>query len=354
MTIFDDARTEGNRLIALAASQAVNISEQQATIAGLEATVAQLRAEIEELSGIVVPPGADLQAALRDAPEGATLRLSGTYRGKNITPRSGQTLVGPAALVPVGPVGEDDDGFRCKSSGVAIDVTFVDLDVSGFGRHGIGCWIGTTVRGGRLHHNGKDGVGGDLEGKPSRILVENVELDHNGSAAWLGRGSAGAKFFHSHGVEVRDCNVHDNIGNGVWCDAQCGDWIVDGCVITGNTRKGVFYEKCGRSDGSFLGRDYAVYEGFATITNNQIINNNLDNQDNANPGVALYNSVNVTVEANEFSGNGNAVIVRNDPARLTDDKHGWVPDNITIRNNTLGGDRLIGCDLNGVTCENNA
>jgi hypothetical protein len=291
--------------------------------------------------------------ALSAAPEGATLRLSGTYTGKNFRPKSGQRLVGPATIKPGGTVGENDDGFRCKASGEAFDVTFVDLDVFGYGRHGIGCWVGTTVLGGRLHHNGKDGIGGDLEGKVSRIKVSGTEMDYNGSDLWLGRGAAGAKFFHTDGVEVIGCKVHHNYGNGVWCDAQCGDWLVQDNVITQNLRKGVFYEKCGASDGSF-DSPLAVYEGFATIIDNTIMNNNVEGQDNANPGVALYSSKNVLVEHNTFGGNGNAVIVRDDPKRLTDDKHGWVPENITITDNVLGGDELVGCSLPGVTCGGNA
>ena len=47
------------------------------------------------------------------------------------------------------------------------------------------------------------------------------------------------------------------------------------------------------------------------------------------------------------------VLPLHDPVRLADDKHGWVPENITISTNTLNGSEVTGCDLPGVTCLNN-
>jgi hypothetical protein len=323
-------------------------------VLSLRTQVEVLQAELEECraaSFIYVSSGSNIQEAINDSPPGANLQLVGEFETRTLTPKEGQTFRGPATIVPLGLSDNNEDGFRCK--GVE-DVTFVDLDISGFGRHGIGCWIGTTVRGGRLHHNRKDGIGGDLEGLPSRIFVENAEIDNNGSQFWLGAGSAGAKFFHSHGVTVNNCNVHGNIGNGVWCDAQCGDWIVTNNRIEYNTRKGVFYEKGGAGDGTISGRSYAIYEGFALIENNTIVSNNTEGVNNANPGVAIYSSKNVAVLRNTFGGNGNAIIVRNDPKRINDEKHGWMASNVTLDGNSLNGDRIVGCDLVGVVCEDNA
>ena len=59
--------------------------------------------------------------------------------------------------------------------------------------------------------------------RTATVLVDDVEIDDNGSAAYLGllvRGDQSG--LHANGVTVRNSDVHDNIGNGVWCDVQCG------------------------------------------------------------------------------------------------------------------------------------
>jgi hypothetical protein len=294
-------------------------------------------------------PG-NIQAALNALPEGQTLCLSGAFTvTAPLRPKTDQTVSGPASIVGQG-LGYQQDVFGLKP---VKGVTLIDLDISGAGRHGVTCWIGTTVRGGRLHNNGKDGMGCDMEGHPSDVLVTGVEIDHNGTDPnWL-LNAGGIKWFHAHGVTIRNSNVHDNNGNGVWCDAQCGDFTVANNTIVRNTRKGVFYEKGGESDGSFLGRTWAVYVGKITVVDNVIRDNNLDGVPQAHAGVSLYTSKNAHIAGNIFGGNGRAVIAREDEARLTDDKHGWHLSNIVIENNTLNGDELVGCTSDGVRCSGN-
>jgi hypothetical protein len=289
--------------------------------------------------------GGNLADALRAAPTGATLCLSGTFETSvPLNPRDGQTLKGPATIVGRGVL----DVFDLKTSATSggRNVTLVDLDVSGAQRHGVTCWVGVTVLGGRLHHNGKDGLGCDLEGRGG-VLVDGVEIDHNGSAEWLGKGAAGIKWFHAHGVTVTNSFVHDNYGNGVWCDAQCGDFTVTNNRIERNFRKGVFYEKGGASD---MGVSYV---GWLTVTGNTIRDNDTEGVPQANAGVSLYASKNARIANNVFGENGRAVIVRNDTNRLNDDKHGWVVDDVTVRDNTLNRDELLGCAVTGVTCTGN-
>jgi hypothetical protein len=303
-----------------------------------------------------VGAGANLQSAVMSAPEGAGLCLKrgATYElADSLRPRPGQTLMGPAAL-RLANAGPNDDVVELKTGrgeGIA-DVTLVDLDISGAGRHGVGCWIGTRIVGGRIHDNEKDGIGCDLEGG-GPVMVSGVEIDHNGGAAsrsnpWYGN-AGGIKWFHADGVTVADSHIHDNTGNGVWCDAQCGDVTVTGNLIVGNERKGVFYEKSGASDIRGV-----VYDGMLTVVGNEIRGNDREGQPQANAGVAIYAAKNAHVRDNTFGENGHAIIVRNDPDRVSDDKHGWVVENVTLAGNVLNGDEIAGCGVAGVSCSANA
>jgi hypothetical protein len=176
-----------------------------------------------------------------------------------------------------------------------------------------------------------------------------VEVDHNGSDAELGKGASGMKFARAHGVVVRNSFVHDNLGNGVWCDVQCGDYTVVDSVIVRNSRKGVHYEKSGASD------EVVTYSGFAYIARNIVRDNGWENRLHAaDGGIVLVSSKNALIEDNVFGGNHRAGVVISQDGRLSGDKHGWVIANVVIRNNTLNGNGIIGCGLAGVTCSGNA
>lgn len=298
-----------------------------------------------------VGTGADLQAALLAAPAGAVVCVEGTHRlATSLRPKAGQTIVGPAEIRPR-PETFVLDGIELKTGhGRGIeDVTLVELDIAGFQRHGVGCWRGTTVVGGRFHHNGKDGIGCDLEGGGG-VLVDGAEIDRNGSSEYLGCCAAGIKWYHAHGVTVRNSSIHDNLGNGVWCDAQCGDFTVADNVIAANARKGVFYEKGGGS--TIRG---VTYEGTMTVTGNVIDGNATEGRDLADAGISIISSKNVIVAGNTIvdTRTGDAIRVRDDPARLVDDRPGWRVENVTLARNEIGSDEVVGCDLPGVDCNGN-
>lgn len=282
-----------------------------------------------------------IRAAIAAHPAGTRFCLSGRYDiGRALVPKDRQSFIGPAVLVAAN---GNLSGFKLKAAD-ADHVAFVRLDMSGFGLRAIECWTGVQIIGGRYHHNGRNGIGCGLDGG-GRIRIDGVEVDHNGSEAELGRGSAGIKFARAHGAVVRDSFIHDNLGNGVWCDVQCGDFRVLDAVIVRNGRKGVHYEKSGASDGM------VSYQGFAYIARNVIQDNGWEGREHAaDGGVGLVSSKNVLIEDNVFGGNHRAgVFVRQD-GRLSGDKHGWVISNVVIRNNIMNGDPLVGCDLDGVRC----
>lgn len=294
-----------------------------------------------QCQGVSVASGANLQAAVDANPVGATFCLTGTYRLSDpVKPKSGQSFIGPAAIVGTGA----ETSFEAKYREGARNVSFVDLDVSGFTGSGLGCYVGTRVIGGRYHHNERNGIGCGLEGAGG-VLIDGVELDHNGSLEHLGSGAGGMKFARGHGIVVRNSYVHDNLGNGVWCDVQCGDYTVVDNWISFNSRKGVHYEKSGESD------EIVRYVGTAYIARNVVQNNGWGMREHGDAGIRGVSSKNMIIEHNILGGNVfNNGIKINEDGRLSGDRHGWPVSNIVIHRNTMNGDRIKGCELSGVTC----
>jgi len=249
-------------------------------------------------------------------------------------PKTGNRFVGPATIVGAGA----EVAFQAKTgSGGAADVRFIDLDVSGFAQ-GIWCWKGTQVIGGRYHDNTRNGIGCGLEG--GGVLIDGVEVDHNGSQADLGSGASGLKFAQGNGIVVRDSYIHDNLGNGVWCDVQCGDYTVIDNRIIHNYRKGVHYEKSGESD--FNGISFV---GSAYIARNVVQGNGWEEAGLANAGIMAVSSKNILIEDNVLGDNNSVGIRVHQDDRLSGDKHGWFVSNVVILDNRMNGDEIDGCNL---------
>jgi len=298
---------------------------------------------------VSVPDGGDIQAAADAAPVGSVVCLTGTYRiAAPIHAKDGQSFVGPASIT-----GTTHTGFELKGrrSGLdeAIDVTLIDLDISGFELRAVECWRGTTILGGRLHHNGRNGLGCGLEYARGHVLIDGVELDHNGSEGHLGSGASGMKIAQlgPDGLTVRNSNIHDNIGNGIWCDVQCvGTFLIEDNLITANARKGVHYEKSGASD-EF--REGEVVEGQAIIRNNVVTGNGTEGRTHAaDGGIVGVSSRNMLIEGNTTADNHRAGIVLETDGRLSGAKHGW-PVEAIVRHDDAD-DGIMGCDEAGVSC----
>ena len=287
---------------------------------------------------VEITEGESIQKAIDSHPAGTTFSLSGTFQvSSTIRPKSGNRFVGPARIVGAGA----DFGFQVAP---ATDVRFVRLKVSRFALQGIQCWDGTTVIGGRYHHNLRTGIGCGPEG--GDVLIDGVEIDHNGSQAWLGISASGMKFAQAQGVVVRNSNIHHNLGNGVWCDQQCGNFRVIKNRIIGNSRKGVHYEKSGESDTGGV-----FFVGSAYIARNKIKGNAWEGRQDSDAGIAAVSSKNVVIENNILGNNefANGIKILQDD-RLNGDYHGWIVSNIVIGANVMNGDEIDGCALDGVTC----
>jgi hypothetical protein len=300
---------------------------------------------------VSVESGGDIQAASDAAGAGATICLSGTYElDAPIHPYDGQSFVGPATITGSTHTGFELKGTESHVDVTSVDVSLVDLDISGFSLRAVECWLGMTIMGGRLHDNGRNGLGCGLEHGPGHILIDGVEIDGNGGTDHLGSGSGGIKIAQlgPDGLTVRDSSIHDNLGNGVWCDVQCiGTFLIEGNEIAANSRKGVHYEKSGASDEYIAGQ---VVEGQAIVRDNVVTGNGTEGRAHAaDGGIVGVSSRNMLIENNTTSGNHRAGVILRTDGRLTGDKHGW-PTEAVVRGDGMS-DGILGCEEPGVTCE---
>jgi hypothetical protein len=91
-----------------------------------------------------------------------------------------------------------------------------------------------------VHHNGQIGIGADwsIDG-----LVARNEIDHNNYAGFdIGWEAGGAKWLHTSRLMIRDNDVHDNAGAGLWTDTDNVRTTFLRNTITNNAGPGIFHE----------------------------------------------------------------------------------------------------------------
>ena len=192
-----------------------------------------------------------------------------------------------------------------------------------------------------VHITGSDGAGiTNAHGTFERIELDDTTQDPN----FLGFIASGLKAINE--VEVRNSYIHDNQGNGLWCDEFCHDsadhlngfWVHENLVVN-NGRAGVRFERVGE----------VAEAGEALIENNEVHANSTDA---VRGGVSIHDAHNATIQNNSFGAatiadvayppnSGNVAIVASDSGRA--DR----PDlfNIDIISNILNGEVIKGCEL---------
>jgi hypothetical protein len=230
--------------------------------------------------------------------------------------------------------------------------TIRGLAVSG-GQGPVGCKpkCGRGVHGGsnllldniRAHHNANQGVGGQGDG----LVIQNSELDNNGYGSnryfYDDSGTASAAGVKTiNTLKVLNSYIHDNSWNGVWCDIDCDYMEVRDSRIVRNGKSGIFYE---------------ITSGFTSpisVVEGNIIQSNGDIAAPMNrqpAGLSVNSSTNLDVYGNTFGVPGDPNIEYGIWA--IDDSRAFVTDNINFHDNIMNGDGLRGCDLPGVSCNNN-
>lgn len=312
--------------VTVLSTQLVTLNNQaaldDATIADLQAELAAAQQQLADCQAAgggasfpnVIRPGDSIQAAINDLGTQDVLTLDGAFKSQTVA------LSHPGMTLQAGPNGASidftgsTDGLRGKKTTATWweDITVKNIAVFGAARSGLVLGRGMTVIGGRFHHCGQNGITGNGDGVPGlNATVRGAEVDHNGATADLGV-AGGIKIFEWDGCTFDGVNIHENTGNGQWSDHDCANVKNLGSDIWGNTRRAIFWEKCGRRTDPYDNtKPYnVVYEGPLVVDGCHLHDNGMD---------AIYApaSCNGIIKNTVFAGNGGAAIrIENDPNRM--------------------------------------
>jgi hypothetical protein len=94
---------------------------------------------------------------------------------------------------------------------------------------------GSTIAANYVHHNGQEGV----EACGSNMVVRDNEIAVNNTAGFDPFWEAGGSKFGCSPPEIMHLtvqrnHVHDNSGNGIWCDINCYDVTISGNTVARN------------------------------------------------------------------------------------------------------------------------
>jgi hypothetical protein len=191
-----------------------------------------------------------------------------------------------------------------------------------------------------VHITGSDAAGiTNAHGTFERIELDDTTQDPN----FLGFTGSGLKAINE--VEVKNSYIHDNQGNGLWCDVFCHDsdshlngfWVHENLIVN-NGRAGIRFERVG---------DVAD-AGEALIENNELHQNSLEL---SRGGIDIRDAQNALVRNNVFGAKSIADVAYLPNAsgvaiRATDSGRLDRPDllNVDIVGNVLNGEVIQGCE----------
>jgi len=104
---------------------------------------------------------------------------------------------------------------------------------------GVALLSDSQVLGNFIHHNGMEGFGIGGGG----VLLANNEISYNNYAGYdCGWECGGGKFWATTDLVVRNNNVHDNLGPGLWTDTDNINTLYANNVILNNDLEGIQHE----------------------------------------------------------------------------------------------------------------
>ena len=267
-----------------------------------------------------------------------------TQRGPAYDPNTSCTVTGAQGVENVfRPIGQGGSIATVRFEGIRI--------VGGTGtpgKAGSGPGIAGGTMGDQSVLYGVEITGSDAVGMSGgHGLFDRSEVfDTTNNPDFLSFTAAGIKAIDE--MHIRNSYIHDNQGNGLWCDEFCEDaqpllgndkyWVHDNLVVN-NGRAGIRFERVG--DVSTAGE--------ALIENNEVHGNS---PDAVRGGISVRDAQNATIQNNSFGAasiggvayspnTGNVAIIASDSGRT--DR----PDvfNIDIVGNVLNGEVVKGCTL---------
>jgi hypothetical protein len=335
-------------------------------------------------TGKDIKPGNDIDNIINNDPTGTATTFcvdAGTYQvSAPAILKAGDKLIGqpgtkpfvqkcvagscvntkvPQPIPVVKLVGSGTDNLL-RARGNPIIISWVDLS----GASGTGTGAGAITAGSagsdfvvefaRIHDNASLGIS-NMKGtvRDSEFFSNSLKqsaLGFNGSAVKGITEYVAARVF-----------VHDEQGNGLWCDVGCSDDPARGAkgfnvydsVVVNNGRAGIRYENSPNT---------------AWLERNEV---HANGSDATRGGIDIRDSQNATVEFNVFGGatfkyinhpENNLETVTYEPnterigIRATDSgsSNRVNLSNVIVRNNTMNNERIIECDGQRVVCSNNS
>ena len=248
------------------------------------------------------------------------------------TPTTVDTATKPTPVVKL--VGSGTDNLlRARGSGISI--SWVDVTgASGTGKGAGAITAGSAssdfvVAFARIHENTSLGISNMQDTDSDSEFFKNSSAPSS-----LGFNGSAVKGITEY--EAARVYVHDEQGNGLWCDVGCkkaaratpgcqfGCFWVHDSVVVNNDRAGIRYENSSSE---------------ALFQNNEIQGNGIKER---RGGIDIRDSQNAQVLNNNFGGSGNGIGVR-----ATDSGRSDRVDlrNIDVKNNTMNRDIIKGCEL---------
>ena len=274
----------------------------------------------------------------------ATLKAGDKLEGEPGRKTYIDTATKPTPVVKL--VGGTSDPLL-RADGNGISITWVDLS----GARGTGTGTGAIAAGSagsdflvqfaRIHNNASLGIS-NMKGR----VLDSEFFSNSESSSSLGFNASAVKGITE--FEVGRVYVHDEQGNGLWCDVGCsndaartnGFWVYDSVVVNSN-RAGIRYENS---------PNQALFE------NNELHGNGrterrggIDIRDSQNARVVNNNLGPATLAGVSYAANGDRIGIRATDSGRSDRVN---LSNVDVVNNKMNNDSIVTCG-GSVACSGN-
>jgi Right handed beta helix region len=276
-----------------------------------------------------ISPGTDIQAKINVNAGGTVFCL----RAGRHTPATAYLDPSPGDVF-IGEYGAVVDGQHLRKESFSYrygpkPVTIKNLTIENFVSNGIvggggwtiehnevrsnggdGVWFGSVNRNNYVHHNRHGGMVSGFG--QSGMVVENNEIAFNNTDSIRDEPDAGGKMVAVQGADYHHNWVHDNYGNGIYCDINCYGLNIHHNLVERNVKVGIELE---------ISYDAEIHDN--VLHDNGIVDSRCVEGYRCwftdLGGILVFNSSNVRVHANIVEdANGHGIVGRQDERRRCD------------------------------------